>query len=52
MKQEYLDRIKNEMDVIFEADLSGYFLIVQDIVNYVREQGYCPVPDEDLLLDV
>ena len=44
VKQEYLDRIKNEMDVIFEADLSGYFLIVQDIVNYVREQGWLPGP--------
>jgi DNA polymerase-3 subunit alpha len=32
------------MDVIFEADLSGYFLIVQDIVNYVREQGWLPGP--------
>lgn len=43
-KQEYLDRIKNEMDVIFEAKLSGYFLIVQDIVNFVREQGWLPGP--------
>lgn len=43
-KQEYLDRIKNEMDVIFEARLSGYFLIVQDIVNFVREQGWLPGP--------
>ena len=43
-KQEYLDRIKNEMDVIFDARLSGYFLIVQDIVNFVREQGWLPGP--------
>ena len=43
-KQEYLDRIKNEMDVIFEANLSGYFLIVQDIVNHVRKQGWLPGP--------
>ena len=43
-KQEYLDRIKNEMDVIFEANLSGYFLIVQDIVNYVRSKGWLPGP--------
>jgi DNA polymerase-3 subunit alpha len=43
-KQEYLDRIKNEMDVIFEANLSGYFLIVQDIVNHVRKQDWLPGP--------
>jgi len=43
-KKEYLDRIKNEMDVIFAASLSGYFLIVQDIVNFVREQGWLPGP--------
>jgi DNA polymerase-3 subunit alpha len=43
-KQQYLDRIKNEMDVIFEAKLSGYFLIVQDIVNHVRSQNWLPGP--------
>ena len=43
-KQEYLDRIKNEMDVIFDARLSGYVLIVQDIVNFVREQDWLPGP--------
>jgi|TARA_B100001778_G_scaffold332303_1_gene338336 DNA polymerase-3 subunit alpha len=43
-KQEYLDRIKTEMDVIFDANLSGYFLIVQDIVNYVRSRDWLPGP--------
>ena len=43
-KEEYLNRIKNEMDVIFGARLSGYFLIVQDIVSFVRLQGWLPGP--------
>lgn len=40
----YIDRIKEELAVIEEADLSGYFLIVQDIVNWVRLQGWLPGP--------
>ena len=43
-KDEYLSRIKREMDVVFAANLSGYFLIVQDIVNYVRSEGWLPGP--------
>lgn len=43
-KQEYLDRIKMELDVIFKAKLSGYFLIVQDIVNHVRNKGWLAGP--------
>ena len=35
-KDVYTDRIKQEMDVIFKAELSGYFLIVRDIVTYVN----------------
>jgi DNA polymerase III subunit alpha len=44
IKQTYLDRVKLEMDVIFNARLSGYFLIVQDIVRYVRERGWIVGP--------
>lgn len=44
MKQEYLDRIKKELDVIFKANLSGYFLIVQDIINSVKEKGWLAGP--------
>ncbi len=40
----YVDRIKYELDVLQGADLSSYFLIVQDIVNHVREQGWLPGP--------
>ena len=40
----YAERIKHELKVIFKADLSGYFLIVQDIVNFVRGQGWLAGP--------
>ena len=43
-KNLYLDRIKQEMDVIFKAELSGYFLIVRDIVTYVKDQGWIAGP--------
>jgi DNA polymerase-3 subunit alpha len=42
--QKYIDRIKYELDVLQGADLSSYFLIVQDIVNYVRNNGWLPGP--------
>jgi len=40
----YLARVKTEFEVIFKAELSGYFLIVQDIVNYIKEQGWLAGP--------
>lgn len=43
-KQEYLDRFLMEFDVIEKANLFGYFLIVQDIVNYVNDQGWLSGP--------
>ena len=43
-KNLYLERIKKEMDVIFKAELSGYFLIVRDIVTYVKDQGWIAGP--------
>jgi DNA polymerase-3 subunit alpha len=43
-QQPYLDRIKYELDVLQGANLSSYFLIVQDIVNFVRKQGWLPGP--------
>ena len=42
--QKYVDRIKYELDVLQGADLSSYFLIVQDIVNHVRNQQWLPGP--------
>lgn len=43
-KEEYLQRIKMELDVIFNAKLSGYFLIVQDIVNHIKSRGWLAGP--------
>jgi len=37
--QEYVDRVKHELDVISGANLSSYFLIVQDFVNYMKNRG-------------
>ena len=40
----YVDRIKYELGVLQGADLSSYFLIVQDIVNHVRKNEWLPGP--------
>lgn len=40
----YVDRVKHELGVLQDANLSGYFLIVQDIVNYVRSNAWLPGP--------
>jgi DNA polymerase III subunit alpha len=44
MKTKYLERFKKEFDVINEANLFGYFLIVRDIINYVNDQGWLSGP--------
>jgi DNA polymerase-3 subunit alpha len=43
-KDEYLQRIKHELDVILRANLAGYFLIVQDIVNEIKRRGWLAGP--------
>ena len=43
-KQKYLDRFTMEFDVIKQANLFGYFLIVQDIIRYVKSQGWLSGP--------
>ena len=43
-QDEYASRIKYELEVLQGAGLSSYFLIVQDIVNYVRSNGWLPGP--------
>lgn len=43
-QQKYVDRIKYELDILQGAGLSSYFLIVQDIVNYVRNNNWLPGP--------
>lgn len=43
-KQQYLERFEKEFLVIDQANLFGYFLIVQDIVNYVKARGWLSGP--------
>ena len=37
---QYVDRLYHELDVIDDLGFSSYFLIMKDIVDYVRSQGY------------
>ena len=39
-----MERIKYELDVLQGAGLSSYFLIVQDILHYVRSNSWLPGP--------
>lgn len=43
-RQEYGDRVKYELSIINGFGLAGYFLIVQDIINYVRKNNWLPGP--------
>jgi DNA polymerase-3 subunit alpha len=43
-KNIYAERIKHELKVIFKAQLSGYFLIVQDIIKWVKSRGWLAGP--------
>ena len=47
--QKYGDRVKTELKVLQSVSFSGnsmsnYFLIVQDLINYVQKQGWLPGP--------
>jgi DNA polymerase-3 subunit alpha len=44
LEKEYADRVKYELEVLQGAGLSGYFLIVWDIMNFVRDSGWLPGP--------
>lgn len=39
LKDVYIKRIQHELGVFKQADMSGYFLIVNDIINHVRNSG-------------
>lgn len=43
-KELYADRVKKELGVLQSAGLSDYFLIVQDIMNWTKSQGYMVGP--------
>lgn len=36
----YRDRLTYELEVIGSADMEGYFLIVRDIVQFIKDSGY------------
>jgi len=38
--QEYKERLEMELAAIQQAGMEGYFLIVQDFVNYARRKGW------------
>jgi len=42
--QVYVDRIEKELKVFNDAKLNGYFLIVQDYVNYAKNKGWLVGP--------
>lgn len=41
---EYGRRVQNELDIFSEANLSSYFLIVQDILKFCNRSGYLTGP--------
>lgn len=43
-QQQYVDRIKYELEVLEGAGLSSYFLIVRDIIQFVKSNGWLPGP--------
>ena len=42
--QEYTNRMEHELSVLQGAGLSAYFLIVRDIIQYVKSNGWVPGP--------
>ena len=44
LKKSYGDRVNKELGVIFRANLSGYFLVVQDIVNEIKRRNWLAGP--------
>lgn len=49
-KSIYAERVKHELKVIFKAKLSGYFLIVQDIIKWVKSKGWLAGPGRGCFL--
>jgi DNA polymerase-3 subunit alpha len=43
-QQAYVERIKQELLVLEGAGLSSYFLIVRDILHFIRSNGWLPGP--------
>jgi len=49
-EKTYVDRIQNELKVIGEASLEGYFLIVRDFIQYARSMGWMTGPGRGCFL--
>ena len=43
-QDEYVKRVEYELGILQGAGLSSYFLIVIDIINYVKRMGWLPGP--------
>lgn len=39
-EQDYVDRLKIEMETLSETKLHNYFLLVEDVIRYAKDQGY------------
>ncbi|GAB4255744.1 MAG: DNA polymerase III subunit alpha [Deferrisomatales bacterium] len=39
VRRQYFDRLETELQVIRQMDFPGYFLIVQDFINWSKENG-------------
>ena len=42
--QEYIDRVKYELSIIHQMGFEGYLLIVQDFINWAKNQGIAVGP--------
>ena len=40
----YVDRVKKELDILEATNLASYFLIIRDIVSYVKNKNCLPGP--------
>lgn len=38
-KKEYIDRIEEELQVIFDKNFASYFLVIQDMVKYAKDHN-------------
>lgn len=42
--KEYLERLEHELKIVFQKGFDGYFLIVQDAVNWAKNNDICVGP--------
>jgi DNA polymerase III subunit alpha len=44
--EEYRERLDEELEIICPEGVSGYFLIVQDFINWAKKQAFPWAPAE------